>query len=210
MKEHVELFKNGNEILIIYQDETNESPRSWDNLGTMVCFHNGYNLGDKHEYNHHDYSGWDDMKNDIIKKENVEIILPIYLYDHSGIRINTTGFSCTWDSGQIGWIFISKEKVRDEYRCKRISSKLRDRVKQFLISEVDIYDQFLIGDVYGFRLFSILEKEVQEYMKKHNIEKIEDIPEKKLINLGEEIDSCWGFYGDNWKENGLFDYANWK
>ena len=27
------------------------------------------------------------------------VILPLYLYDHSGITMNTTGFSCPWDSG---------------------------------------------------------------------------------------------------------------
>lgn len=32
------------------------------------------------------------------------LMLPLYLYDHSGITMNTTGFSCPWDSGQVGWI----------------------------------------------------------------------------------------------------------
>ena len=27
-----------------------DDPRSWDNIGTMVCFHSRYNLGDKHYY----------------------------------------------------------------------------------------------------------------------------------------------------------------
>lgn len=30
----------------IYHDEDAESPRDWDNLGEMVCFHRRYNLGD--------------------------------------------------------------------------------------------------------------------------------------------------------------------
>ena len=30
------------------------------------------------------------------------LMLPLYLYDHSGITMNTTGFSCPWDSGQVG------------------------------------------------------------------------------------------------------------
>jgi hypothetical protein len=34
----------------IYQDDCdeNQNPRHWDNLGTMVCFHRRYELGDKH------------------------------------------------------------------------------------------------------------------------------------------------------------------
>ncbi len=42
----------GNYRLKIYQDDNTDSPRSWDNLGTMICFHRRYNLGDKHNYSH--------------------------------------------------------------------------------------------------------------------------------------------------------------
>ena len=33
--------------------------------------------------------------------ENV-VILPLYLHDHSGLTMNTSGFHCPWDSGQVG------------------------------------------------------------------------------------------------------------
>jgi hypothetical protein len=36
--------------LDVMYDELMESPREQDNLGTMVCFHDRYTLGDKHEY----------------------------------------------------------------------------------------------------------------------------------------------------------------
>lgn len=36
--------------LKIVHDEDVESPREWDNIGKMVCFHNRYSLGDKHDY----------------------------------------------------------------------------------------------------------------------------------------------------------------
>ena len=32
---------------------------------------------------------------------SVAIVQPLYLYDHGGITMNTTGFSCSWDSGQV-------------------------------------------------------------------------------------------------------------
>ena len=32
----------------LFQDEDSESPRDWDNLGHMICFHPNYDLGDKH------------------------------------------------------------------------------------------------------------------------------------------------------------------
>ena len=129
----------------MYQDFDN--PRSWDNLGTMVCFHNRYDLGDKHEYDHRDYSGWDEMESAIIKNEDTCVILPLYLYDHSGITMNTTGFSCRWDSGQVGFVFVSKKKVREEYGVKRIDKKLIEKVTELLVNEVKTYDMYLTGEL---------------------------------------------------------------
>ena len=81
--------------IIIEHDETAESPREWDNLGVMAAFHGRYSLGDtNHGFRHTDYSGWNEMKADIIRKNPGCVILPLYLYDHSGITMNTTGFSC--------------------------------------------------------------------------------------------------------------------
>ena len=86
---HTESY-NGMTIKI-YADELAESPREWDNLGKMCCFHKRYNLGDKHTMTV-------DEVQELVQREDV-IALPLYLYDHSGITMNTTGFSCPWDSG---------------------------------------------------------------------------------------------------------------
>jgi hypothetical protein len=152
----------------IHQDDDPSNPREDDNLGTMVCFHNRYNLGDTpHGYDFNNYDSWAGLKEAILNDNPKAIILPIYMYDHSGITINTTGFHCNWDSGQIGFIFISREKIREEYSAKNVSAKLRARVTTYLEGEVETYDQYLRGEIYGF------------------VAKDED---------GEEIDSCWGYY----------------
>jgi len=133
-------------------DECKISPRHDDNLGVMICFHKRYTLGDKHDYKVDNYNGWDEMKSDIIKNENVCVILPLYLYDHSGITMNTTGFSCPWDSGRVGFVYVSKENVRKEYNVKHITKKIRDKVTKVLIGEVETYDKYLTGEVYCFEI----------------------------------------------------------
>ena len=40
--------------LEIIQDEIAESPRNWDNVCEMICFHDQYSLGDKHNYDNPD------------------------------------------------------------------------------------------------------------------------------------------------------------
>lgn len=174
--EAIETKEIGNYRIKIFQDNDPESPREWSNLGTMICFHGRYNLGDKHDYDSDDYSGWNEMEKVITKNEDVLHILPLYLYDHSGITISTCPFSCRWDSGQIGYIYVSKKKVREEYGVKRINKQLSDKVLEVLEGEVKTYDQYLTGDIYGFKVFLVEKCDLG-----HEHER--------------EMDSCWGFYG---------------
>ena len=156
--------------LKIVQDTDPESPRTWDNLGTMVCFHKRYELGDKTDYRSEDYDSWEELKEGIIKNEGEVVILPLYLYDHSGITISTSSFSCRWDSGQVGFIFISKYKIKKEGIDET-------KVEEYLKGEVETYDQYLTGDVYSYSLYEI-----------------------ETCSLGHEhkvlLESCGGFYGE--------------
>lgn len=93
-------------------------------------------------------------------------ILPLYLYDHSGITMSTGSFSCPWDSGQVGWIYADAEMIEKEYG--KVTPETLGKAKEVLEAEVLTYDYYLTGQCYGFQLF---EGE-------------------------EEIDSCWGFLGD--------------
>ena len=123
----LEQKKIGDYYLTIDHENYPENPREWDNLTKMVCFHRKYNLGDKHTYNHNDYNGWDEMKKEIIKKENVGVILPLYLYDHSGITISTTPFHCGWDSGQIGFIYITRDTIFENFKHRFINGVMLTR-----------------------------------------------------------------------------------
>jgi hypothetical protein len=149
--EPIQIIDYKNHTIKICYDEFSESPREWDNLGSIYAEHSKYNLCDKDiTIDTSEINNWDDVKNQIIKEHGDCIILPIYLYKHSGISLNTTGFSCSWDSGQVGYIFVTKDKIRKEYRVKRISNKLIEKVKSVLISEVENYSNFINGEVYEY------------------------------------------------------------
>jgi hypothetical protein len=169
-KTHTMQTNYKNHTIEIVQDEDSLNPRiDCDNLGTMICFHNRYDLGDrKHGYNKNNYSSWSELEAAIVKNEKTAIILPLYLYDHGGITIATEPFDCRWDSGQIGFIFISKDKALSEYGGKIVTKKLKEKLEKYLISEVGVYDQYLTGEVYRFTIFD---------------------------NEGIEIDSCGSWFG---------------
>ncbi len=155
----------------IEQDEDCESPREWDNLGTLLCTHKRYELGDIKESKEipwYDFNSLEEAKNYIEKEYDAALILPLYLLDHSGISMRVTDFHDRWDSGGVGFIVVSKEKVRKEYSVKRISKKTLETVKKVLIGEVETYSQYLEGAVYGYQILD----------DKDNV-----------------IESLWGIYG---------------
>ena len=158
--EAIKTAENETAKLSLFIDECGDSPRDWDNLGVMVCWHNHYDLGDKHNFDSPaDFQEW--------AKDHKMVILPLYLYDHSGITMSTGPFACPWDSGQVGWIYCEHETILKEYGGHRVGAKRKQRVTELLIGEVDTYDKYLRGEVYGFELETW----------KDGV-----------------VDSCWGFY----------------
>lgn len=163
--------------ITISPDDDAQNPRDWDNMGTMAAFHGRYSLGDKgHGIRTEDYSGWDAMREGIEKDNPGCVILPLYLYDHSGITMNTTGFSCPWDSGQVGFIFASADKIREAFGVKRITAGVRQKALNSLVNEVQTYDQYISGEVYQFTIEN---------------------------DDGELVESCGGFYGSDPFVNGM-------
>ena len=127
--------------ITIHQDDDAESPREYDNLGTMVCCHGRYNLGDRSVQP-------EDINPTLAEFGDDMISLPLYLYDHSGITMNTTGFSCPWDSGQVGRICVSRERVVAEYG----KDYTVEQIESILRSEVEEYDKYIRGEVYGYEI----------------------------------------------------------
>lgn len=169
----VQQFKHGDVTVKIRQDQYPDSPREWDNLGTMLCAHGQYELGDKWPDHLQSFSKsrLQYLLKRILKTEGPIISSTLWLYDHSGLRIAAgpeNPFTCPWDSGCVGLIYVPLKKVREEWGMKRVSAKLKRQVIHNLLVEVETYDDYLNDNVYGYIL---------ENFK------------------GDHLDSCWGFYG---------------
>ena len=130
------------------------NPREeFDNLGSMVLYHRRYNIGDKWEYlpghykpSSQEFSGWGEMLKYFEKVHDLAVCLPVYMYEHSGIALDVEPFHCRWDSGQVGFIFVSKSKLRDEYNVKRLTKSIVEKAKSVLIAEVAKYNNYLQGN----------------------------------------------------------------
>lgn len=134
----------------VEQDLCPIEPRDYEPLGRMVLFHKHYDLP-KEIDNIPDpasFSGWDELGEAIRKQTQAVVMLDVYMYDHSGVTIRTTPFSCPWDSGQVGFILARAEDIRKEYKVKAISAKLKAKVEAMLESEVKEYAQYMEGDIW--------------------------------------------------------------
>lgn len=85
--------------------------------------------------------------------EKMYVVLPVYLLDHSGLAMSTTDFNDRWDSGQVGIIFVSNEKIKEKYEVDFIEPVLRLQVEDRLKEEVAEYDAYLRGECYCFEVY---------------------------------------------------------
>lgn len=152
-----------NYTLHVLPDPDPQNPRTeYSHATYMVCWHTRYQLGDKHgklpicvpdpSY----YAGWDELEADLRARfrtqgDPIALMLPLYLYDHSGITISTTPFSCSWDSGQVGFVCITQKQLRDNWGVKCPGTKRKAQLYDYMRAEVAEYDQYLRGDVWGVR-----------------------------------------------------------
>lgn len=100
------------------------------------------------------------------------VALNLFLYDHSGLSISSGPFSCRWDSGWFGIVAVSVEQVKKEYGWKVLTQSRRKKIEEYLQNEIDTYNEYLHGEVYGFQV----------------------TPEDDDTEI---LDSCWGFFGDD-------------
>lgn len=131
-------------IEIVLDTDPQNPRREYDHAVTMVCFHGRYNLGDDHEYHKDDYSSWDELRKAIEKHEKPVAIKPLYLYDHSGLALSIEAFSDPWDSGQVGWAYLTPEN-EEKFGIPDAEKAIE--------AEIEEYAAYLSGDVYGFRVY---------------------------------------------------------
>lgn len=69
------------------------------------------------------------------------VVLPLSIYEHSGITISYGTFSYGWDSGPAGFIYITKKQMEKEGWDKEHATK-------YMQGEVECYDTYLTGMIY--------------------------------------------------------------
>lgn len=167
---NIEEFKVGNYLVSIQYDEFPLNPRKdMSFLGKLCLLHRRYDLWNDTTYKEDQFSNWGDLEETLREEYDAVVILPVFMYDHGGITVSTKPFSCRWDSGQVGYTFITRGDFIKEYGEVTIGNVQEKTAKaeSLLIAELEVYSKYLNGEIYG-------------YVVENKNSEVED--------------SCWGFY----------------
>lgn len=192
--------------LIVDIDEYPESPRKWDNITTIISDapkNSDWNISDDgwrmdyEEFVEFLHKKLDEKCPEVKGLTNINCIIncasaknyivckPIYMYNHGNRTISLSPFNDRWDSSHCGYIFVFKDKILSNFD-QATEDNWRDVADEIIKSEINIYDDYIRGEVYDYCL-----------QERHTVE------HKDLVTGAiwtsteyETVDSCLGFYGD--------------
>ncbi len=200
--------------LVIFTEEIPMNPREeHDNLGWIVYKSDKYRLGDEkiddpidwlcsmleyddlHDYNNHAGTDYEYNKDTLTELESELmdnfIFLPVYKFEHGMVKLSTGEFSCPWDSGQVGYIYVPKDKMDEvnNWTENFLNGRTkREAAEDILRGEIETFSEYINGEVYGFRVEEVTKCEC---CGSENVE---------------ILDSMAGFYGYDFMNNGMADY----
>lgn len=165
-------------VFRVFTDPDPDDPRTaWANTGIVHCQHRRYALGDKGAESPFKDSDYEAPDGALQLRDDIVLAKPIYLYDHSGITVSHSPFSCPWDSGRVGTNYLTEEGLQ---AFMRGSDWLREEALTWadacLDDELRVYDAFLCGEVWCWTRFG---------------------------DNGDDDETMCGYYGGSLEENGM-------
>jgi len=150
-----------------------------------------------------DLYSWSEVEEWLFKKyKDIVWIDDVMLLDHGMLWIRyNSGFPedpSGWDSGQIGFVFTTKERIREFFGVKRVTDKVREKAKEVYLEDLRIFKAYVEGDVYLIRnpiydtwLLAYGSEDVERIIK-NEIEPeidefIDDMRKKSLHKIAEYI-----------------------
>lgn len=121
----------------------------------------------------------------LVEESGEVVVFPISMYEHSGITLwigsKDGHFDSQWDCSSIGFAYVEKSKAEEEGMLnpgENYNNDWKEWACAMMEGEMEIYDQFVRGEVYGY----VIEDEYGE--------EATDV----------DLCGCWGFFGDEGKK----------
>ena len=192
----------------IREDENADSPDDWGNDGLFLVYDHrqfsvkrkGFNVESIYHWMYakevvefgDDVDGNYQEEVDGYSELNNYFIFKVEAYIHSGVSLSlfTGTRQCNWDSSLSGYILASKS----EFDNLKTATNAAERL-------IETWNQYLSGDVWGFIIekpnttYSISKEKFDRLKFENDLATLEQ--ELDIEDEWEEVDSCWGFYGQD-------------
>lgn len=165
--------ENGFDVRIVI-DEDDNGPREWTHGCELTLSQRRYDLPNDADIDFDDFDGWQEMADYLKAEEGALLVLPVWGYEHGQLALKagdrTGQFGDRWDSGLAGLAYVTPQNWKDTQGTEWAGDDNDlDIAARLIADDVDVYTQYLTGDVYGYIITDPVD--------------------------GEEIDSLWSLYG---------------
>jgi hypothetical protein len=196
----------------VRQDEDYESPNDWGDEDLFLVYNHrqftvkrdGFDPNDIYDYLElqskiNSLIGLDETQEELednlkgyFDYESEYWVFPVEAYIHSGVSLSLFSGTkqCRWDSSVSGYILASKEEFEDLETATNGAEGL-----------IKTWNQYLSGDVWGYiieksnTVYSISKEKFDRLLFENDLSTLES--EFDIENNWTEVDSCWGFYGED-------------
>ena len=150
-----------------HYDFAPENPfEDWDAMGK---FYHWKDHGQDELLKYCELLGYDPDTREEIGKEHPDAVR-IDKYEHSGVSYSVSGegYYCRWDTSSTWAVWFPDDCLKEDLTRFKTKAKRRARCIELARQACKLFNQWANGEVYGYKTID---------------------PE------GNELDSCWGFYG---------------
>ena len=175
--------KNGEPCLIqVLVDTCGENPREWTNPFWTWCTGSKEGYSDIRNETPDNYLDEDGRLDRQFLKDN--LVVPLYLCRHSGdcISLRNTQYLFTdpWDSGCMGFAYVSRAEILKQYGWKRLTRKRWDELVNRRQGEVEEMNDWLSGNVYGIKVLDMQTEEEDAVYGYYGIERTREAVREML------------------------------
>ena len=135
----------------VHHDRNPYNPREEEVLTTIVGWHRKHRISDEGQ----DFPDRDAF---LASVRPEDIVKPLYMYEHGGVVFATTPFSDRWDSGQVGYVLVTRER-REAIGLKRSET---EQIERNITTEIKAFESYMNGEIYQIDVHRMVDGDVLE------------------------------------------------
>lgn len=140
-----------------HYDQDAESPREFPGC-SLVMRARGWDFPNDGEV---DFS--ENIKDQLIELGALHI-MPVYMLDHSGISLSVRDFADPWDSGQVGFAYVTRQNWEDTQGTPWTGSdENRAQAASLCEADVELYSQYVNGECFYVRVLDTDGEEMETF-----------------------------------------------